>query len=158
MTPSGVPVKITSPACSVRCRDKNAICWRTLKIMRLVFEDCRTSPFTLHSMSRFCASTRSAPTSHGPDRSPAVAGLAHHPLTGRHLDVAGTEVLTHRIAEDMVEGIGLADVASAAADHDDHLGLVVERPGRLGREADDAVVRVHRRGELVEEDRRGRDL
>src|SRR5215217_4880844 len=71
-------------------------------------------------------------------------GRAHADRQLAALDVAGGQVVPDGEAEDVVEGLGRADVAAGAADDRGQLELVVElagvgRPGQLDVRADDGV-------------------
>ena len=75
------------------------------------------------------------------------------------LGVAGGDVVQHRIAEDMVEGVGLGNIATALADDDRELDFIIELLG-MGRMALDAVCVAddggRRLGEIFRELRVGR--
>src|SRR5215211_6721087 len=71
-------------------------------------------------------------------------GWAHTDRQLAALDVAGGHVVPDGEAEDVVQGLGRADVAAGAADDGGQLELVVElagvgRPGQLDVRADDGV-------------------
>ena len=55
-TPEGVPVAITSPACSDRPADTCSMMAGTSNSMSDVLASCRSSPFTSITSCRFCAS------------------------------------------------------------------------------------------------------
>src|SRR5439155_10101807 len=65
-TPPGVPVAITSPACSVMPLDRYTISSTIEKIRFRVLDDWRCSPLTDVAMSMSARSTPSAVITHGP--------------------------------------------------------------------------------------------
>src|SRR5256885_1719693 len=66
-TPSGVPVKMTSPGCRVRPADSSAMIRATGKTMCFVLESCFTAPFTRVASRSTCGSGISSfVTIHGP--------------------------------------------------------------------------------------------
>src|SRR5262249_58254167 len=82
----------------------------------------------------------------------AVERLAQHPLTGAGLQVAGREIVTRAIAEDILRRLGLAHIAGRAANDDHQLGLVIELLGLLLGYDDHATTAIERGVVLVEED------
>src|SRR5262245_17689903 len=88
-----------------------------------------------------------------PDRPGTVEALAQHPLARPALQVTRGEVVAGAVAEYVVAGVLLADVARLAPDHDHQFGLVVELLRVLLGDVDGAAVVVERGVVLVEQDR-----
>ena len=78
----------------------------------------------------------------------AVEDLAGDPLGRGELAVAGREVVEQEVARDVVEGVLLGHVARLGADHERHLGLVVDL---VGGQLHGRAVADQRVGELGEE-------
>ena len=80
---------------------------------------------------------------HRAHRAERVERLAARPLTVAELEVARRDVVEAGVAEDVIEGVGLADATSRPADDDGELGLVVDLcrerriPADLGAVTDD---------------------
>ena len=118
-TPAGVPVRITSPGCSVHVSEMNSISSGTEKIRLEVLESWRSSPLTHVRSARVCGI---GDLLGGRDpravRAEAVGALRARPLRLAALQVAGGDVVGDRVARDR-----------AARPHDDRqLALVVQAP------------------------------
>ena len=62
------------------------------------------------------------------------------------------DVVDSRVAGDVIERVGLADVARAAPDHDGELGLPVDLGRRVGGHDDGFARTDERRGRRLEEE------
>jgi hypothetical protein len=82
-TPSGVPVAMMSPGCSVMIREMEAISSGILNTIMDVFESCRTSLPIRSEIRRACGSTTSSRvTSQGP-----MGAKPSKPLPASHCEV-----------------------------------------------------------------------
>ncbi len=143
-TPSGVPVRITSPGSSVMKDEMYSMISGTLKNMSEVLPFCLSSSPPPRLSSRVVTSTlRRVEVGLDPrsERAERVEALGAGPLTVLGLQVARGDVVGDGVAEDHLGGVLGGDVAADAADHDGELGLVVHvlalrrgrRSGRRGR-------------------------
>src|SRR5580658_3228554 len=67
-----------------------------------------------------------------PEGSGAVEVLADGPLRSLHLEVAHRSIVEDRVADDVLQGVTLGDVAAALSDDRDQFALVVELFGHPG--------------------------
>ena len=151
----GVPVKMQSPALRVTYLVMNSIMVGMSKIRSLVLWSCSTLPLT-RVWSHWSAGLASV-SIQGPIGEKVSADLARHPVgvvlvAVLALPVAGGNVVAAGVAEDMVEGVFLGDIAAVVLDDDDHLTLGIEPLDFLG--PDDGVLGADNAGGCLVEDHR----
>ena len=127
-TPSGVPVRITSPGSSVI----TLVMWATRvgmsKIRSLVEPSCTRSPLRwVWTRTPSAKSLRvEVGLDPGAERAEGVEALGAGPLPVLLLQVARGHVVGDRVAEDHVGGLLRRHVAADPADHHGELALVVD--------------------------------
>jgi hypothetical protein len=96
-------------------------CWTICPFSRVV--SCSPEP---------PAGTSSAVTRNGPKAPGAVEVLADGPLRSLHLEVAHRSIVEDRVADDVLQGITLGDVAAARSDDRNQFAPVFELFGHPG--------------------------
>ena len=127
-------MKMRSPGSSSMVCDSRLTSSATEKISCSVELSCTrvsvpSAPMIVVEIASCSGSANSSSeTIAGPGRREALERLAHAELRGLTLPLHGAlrEVLADGVAGDAVRGLGERDVATAAADHDDELGLPVD--------------------------------
>ena len=157
-TPDTVPVREDVARASSRAGSSGRDLGHVADI-RLMFEVCRTSPFTRSSIARSCGSPiSSAVTIHGPSGQKVSIALQNE-KTPPHLpalNVAGGDVVEDHVAGDVVHRLLRAEVLAVLPITTAELELVVELLGQvLG--VDDRLVRADDRVDVLEEHDPGRD-
>ena len=157
-TPSGVPVATTSPGSSVISMDRYStsagIEWTSFAVEL----SCMRSPLRSSAMPIASGGPASSGvTSAGPNGAEPSKVLPGHPLRRLELVVPRGQVVQQRVAGHVLDGPIGRHVLAAIADHEGHLGLVVDL-GAPARQRDGGAVGPQRGRELGEEGRRLRRL